>query len=123
MKRTLIAGLVFIGAIVATAFASYSLGHRRGYELGLVLEQKGAFVGSFDALQKIRAGDIAGGTQRIQSTCFAAAATVYAGHPECGFVAKTFLTDFRHYRQTYCTNSAEWTPTEQNLERELATWK
>ena len=123
MKRTLVIGLVFIGAIVATAWASYSLGHHRGYELGLVLEQKGAFVGSFDALQKIRAGDIDGGTRRIESTCFAAAGTVYRGHPECDFVAKTFLSDFRHYRQTYRTNSADWTPMEQGLERELANWK
>jgi len=123
MKRTFIIGLVFIGAIIVTAWASYSVGHRRGYELGLILEQKGAFVGSFDALQKIRAGDIDGGTRRTESTCFAAAATVYAGHPECDFVAKSFLSDFRHYRQTYRTNSAEWTPMEQNLESELADWK
>jgi hypothetical protein len=123
MKRALIVGLVLIGVFVATAWGFYSLGHRRGYELGLVLEQKGAFVGSFDALQKIREGNIDGGTRRTESTCFAAADTVYGGHPECDFVAKTFLSDFRHYRQTYRTNSAEWTPMEQNLERELAGWK
>ena len=123
MKRILIIGLVLVGAIVATAWASYSLGHRRGYELGLVLEEKGAFVGSFDALQKIRAGDVEAGTRRIESSCFAAADTVYAGHPECDFIAKTFVSDFRHYRQTYRTNSVEWSITEQNLERKLADWK
>ena len=89
----------------------------------MVLEQKGAFVGSFDALQKIRAGDVEGGTRRIESSCFAAADTVYSGHPETEFVAKSFLEDFRHYRQTYRTNNADWSITEQNLERKLADWK
>jgi hypothetical protein len=123
MKRILIIGLVFVGVIIATAWASYSVGHRRGYERGLVLGQKGAFVGSFDALQKIRAGDIEAGTRRIETTCFSAADTVYAGHPECDFVAKTFLNDFRHYRQTYRTNGADWSVAEQNLERKLVAWK
>ena len=123
MKRILIIVLVFAGAIIATGWAAYSIGHRRGYELGLVLEQKGAFVGSFDAVQKLRAGDIEAGTRRIETTCFAAADTVYAGHPECDFVAKTFVSDFRHYRQTYRTNSADWSVMEQNLERKLADWK
>src|SRR5208283_2887437 len=122
MKRILIIVLVFAGAIIATGWAAYSIGHRRGYELGLVLEQKGAFVGSFDAVQKLRAGDIEAGTRRIETTCFAAADTVYAGHPECDFVAKTFVSDFRHYRQTYRTNSADWSVMEQNLERKLADW-
>lgn len=118
MKRILIIE-VFAVALIATAWISYSIGHRRGYELAVVLEQKGAFVGSFDALQKIRAGDIQGATQRIESTCFAAADTVYGSHPECDFVAKTFLSDFRRYRQTYRSNSADWSIMEQNLERKL----
>ncbi len=122
MKRTLVIGLVLIGVIIATAWVSYSLGHRRGYELRLVLEQKGLFVGTLDALQKLRAGDVEAGTRRIEKTCFVAAGKVYAGHPECDFVAKTFLTDFRHYRQTYRTNRADWSIAEQNLETKLADW-
>jgi len=123
MKRILINGLVLVVLVCAAAWAGYSIGHRRGFELGLVLEQKGTFVGTFDALQKIRAGDVQAGTQRIEHSCFAAADTVYADRPETEFVAKTFLDDFRHYRQTHRTNSADWSITEQNLERKLANWK
>ena len=123
MKRILIKGLILAVIVCAIAWVSYSIGHRRGFELGLVLEQKGTFVGTFDALQKIRSGDIEGGTRRIESSCFAAAATVYAGRPETELVAKSFLADFRHYRQTYRNNRADWSIMEQNLERELADWK
>lgn len=109
--------------VCAVAWAAYSIGHRRGFELGLVLEQKGIFVGTFDALQKIRSGAVGAGTQRIESLCFRAADTVYAGRPETRSVAETFFDDFRHYRQTYRTNSADWSITEQNLERKLTDWK
>ena len=87
------------------------------------MEQKGAFVATFDSLQKIRAGDVEAGTKRLESSCFAAADTVYAGRPETEFIAKSFLTDFRQYRQTYRTNTADWSIMEQNLERKLADWK
>jgi hypothetical protein len=123
MKITLIKGLVLVIIVLAAIWAAYSVGHRRGFELGLILEQKGAFVATFDSLQKIRAGDIEAGTKRLESSCFAAADTVYAGRPETEFIAKSFLTDFRHYRRTYRTNSADWSIMEQNLERKLADWK
>jgi hypothetical protein len=122
MKRILITGTVLAGVVIATSWLAYSIGHRRGFELGLVLEQKGAFVGTFDALQKIRAGDIEAGTRRLESSCFAAADTVYSGYPETRVVASSFLDDFRHYRKTYRANSADWSITEQNLERKLAGW-
>ena len=122
MKR-IIKGLVLAAIICGAVWAAYFIGHRRGYDLGLVLSQKGAFVGTFDALQKLRAGELEAGIRRIESSCFAAADTVYAGRPETEFVAKSFLADFRHYRQTYRTNSAEWSIAEQNLERKLVDWK
>ena len=111
-------------AIICTAvWAAYSLGHRRGYDLALVLDQKGVFVGTFDALQKIRAGEVEAGTRLIESSCFAAADTVYAGRSETEFIAKSFLGDFRRYRQTYRTNNADWSITEQNLGKKLTDWK
>lgn len=142
MKRILITGLALLVLIGAAAWIGYSIEQHRGsevrqrdwasiqkamkspdYELGVVLEQKGTFVGSFGALQKLRAGDIEGGTRDVERLCFAAADTVYGGHPETEFIAKSFLDEFRHYRQTYRTNSADWTIMEQNLERKLADWK
>jgi len=123
MKRIFINGLVLVALIWAAAWAAYSIGYRRGYDLGLVLDEKAVFVGTFDALQKIRAGEVEAGTRRIEKSCFAAADSVYAGRPETEFIAKSFLGDFRHYRQTYRSNSADWSITEQNLERKLADWK
>jgi hypothetical protein len=119
MKRIIISGVVLV-VVCAAAGAAYFVGYRRGFDRALNL-QNGTFVGTFDALQKIRAGDVEGGTRRIESLCFSAANTVYSERPAGEFVAKTFLDDFRHYRQTYRSNSVEWTVAEQNLERKLET--
>jgi hypothetical protein len=75
----------------------------------------------FDGLKKIRAGDVQGGTRRIEALCFSSAYSVYTGRgPTSETIAKAFLDDFRHYRQTYRNNSAEWTSAERSLERKLA---
>jgi hypothetical protein len=116
MKRIIVSGAVLI--VICMAWAAYSIGYRRGFDRALLL-QNGTFVGTFGALQKIRAGDVEGGTRRIESMCFCAANTVYSERPAGEFVAKTFLDDFRRYRQTYRSNSSEWTVAEQNLERKL----
>jgi hypothetical protein len=144
MKRILVKGLVLLVLIVAAAWVGYFIGRYDSskleqqeasiasieeamkspdFKLGVVLEQKGTFVVSFGALQKLRAGDIGGGTREVETLCFSAAATVYGSHPETRFVAKSFLDDFKHYRQTYRANNADWSIMERNLERELADWK
>lgn len=119
MKRIIIIAMV-LAATCSAAWAVYFIGYRRGYDRALSL-RNGTFVGTFDALQKIRAGDVEGGTRRIELLCFSAANTVYSDRAGSDFVAQTFLDDFRQYRQTYRSNSAEWTPAEQNLEKKLAT--
>jgi len=123
MKNILITGSIFVALVCATAWAAYSIGHKRGYDLGWTLGQRGTFVGTFDGLQKIRAGDVDAGTRRIEDSYFLAAGFVYSGRPGTEFIAKTFFNNFRHYRQTYRTNSADWSIMEQCLERQLANWK
>ena len=49
-----------------------------------------SFVAAFDALQRIRAGDFGAGTQRIETACFVAANTVYAGQ-RLRFVPSPYL--------------------------------
>jgi hypothetical protein len=118
MKRIIIVAVV-VAAICCAAWAAYGVGYRRGFDRALILWD-GTFVGTFDALKKIRAGDIEGGTRRIESLCFSAAYSVYTGRgPGSETITKMCLDDFRHYRQTYRSNSAEWTPAERSLEREL----
>ena len=131
MKRIIISGLVLVIVVSGAAWAAYSIGHQRGHELGLqrghelglIDERRGDFVESFNALQKLRAGDIDGSIHKMEIVCFSDAYTVYGGSPDTRLVAETFNVDFRHYRQTYRTNSADWSVTEQNLEKMLATWK
>jgi hypothetical protein len=121
MKRFLLLGLV-LALMSGAAWASYSLGYQRGFDRALVL-QNGTFVGTFDAMQKLRSGDVDGGTRRIEALCFSAANTVYSGRGTSRFVATTFFSDFKKYRQTYRDNRGNWTVAEQNLERKLDNWK
>jgi len=126
MKSILIIGVVLV-AVCGAVWGSYFLGYQRGYHRALLL-QTGTFVGTLDALDKIRTGDVTGGTQRIEPLCFMSANIVYGDfvfrHDFFGhFVGKSMIDDLKHYRQTYRTNSAEWTPIEQNLEKNLASWK
>jgi hypothetical protein len=126
MKRVLVISslLVLIGGV---AYGSYFLGFQRGYHRALIL-QNGTFVGSLDALDKLRSEDIKAGTERIEALCFASANIVYGDFVSRNgwmgqFVGRAMVDDLRHYRQTYRTNSTEWTPIERSLERNLAKWK
>jgi hypothetical protein len=125
MKRIFIIGIVSL-VVCGAAWASYFLGYQRGYHRALIL-QSGTYVGTLDALDKIRAGDLAGGTHRIELLCFASANIIYGDsifqHDFAGqFVGKSMIDDLQHYRQTYRTNSADWSPMEQSLEKNLARW-
>ena len=121
MKRILPLGIVLLVAFGASC-AGYFIGYQKGFDHALVL-QNGTFVGTFEALLKLRAGDVEGGTRRIEKLCFAAANTVYSGRAEGQFVAKAFVDDVRNYRHSYRSNRVDWTVAERNLEAELATLK
>ncbi|HXA45884.1 MAG TPA: hypothetical protein VNZ25_10285 [Candidatus Angelobacter sp.] len=123
MKRTIIIGLVLVAIICAAVWASYSVGYQRGLDLMLVLDQKRIFVVTLPPLQEIRAGEIEAATQQLETNCFAAADNVYDGQPANQIAADAFVDSLRHYRQTYRTNSAEWSVTEQDLEKKLINWK
>jgi hypothetical protein len=126
MKRIIIIGIVSL-IVCGAACASYLLGYQRGYHRALIL-QTGTFVDTLNALDEIRAGDVVGGTKTIEVLCFSSANIIYGdfvfrhdfpGH----FVGKSMIDDLQHYRQTYRTNSAEWTPMERSLEKNLSNWK
>ena len=121
MKRILVLGVVLL-AVLGASCAGYLLGYERGFDRALVL-QNGTFVGTFDALQKLRAGDVEGGTRRIERLCFSAATTVFSGRAVSRVVAKSFVEEFRSYRHSYRSNRVDWTIAEDNLETKLANWK
>lgn len=118
MKRpalvvTTIAALFMVGAI--SSFVAYRAGQR--HSLGL---QKGTLVGTLSALEDIRRGDIQGATKRIESLCFMSAVVLMADeHYQSDFSVRTFTPTLVSYRQSYRTNQADWTPTEQRLENLL----
>ena len=123
MKRTIIIGLVLVAIICAAAWASYSIGYQRGLDFMLVLDQKRIFVITLRPLQEIRAGEIEAATLHLETNCFKAADNVYDGRPVNQRAAGAFVEALRRYRQTYRTNSAEWSVTERDLERKLSNWK
>jgi hypothetical protein len=126
MKRLLLVLLTLL-VICGTGYGSFFWGFQRGYHRALIL-QNGTFVGSLDALDKLRAGDVKGGIERVEAVCFASANIVYGDFVSRNgwagqFVGKSMLDDLERYRHTYRTNSAEWTPMERSLDRNLAQWK
>src|ERR1035438_5312756 len=123
MKRTIIIGLVLVAIICAAAWASYSIGYQRGLDFMLVLDQKRIFVVTLRPLQEIRAGEIEAATLHLETNCFAAADNVYDGRPANQLAAGAFVEALKRYRQTYRTNSAEWSVAEQDLEKKLASWR
>ena len=126
MRRLLIGAAVLL-LIWVLCYVSNYLGYRRGYHRALTL-QNGTFVGSLDAMEKLRSGDIRSGLERIEAICYSSATVVYgdfvfrkgwAGQ----FDGKSMLESLRRYRQTYRANGADWTPMERTLEGDLAKWK
>ena len=119
MKRIalLSALLVLVGAVCA------SFGYRAGsHHRNLWVDS--TFVGTLEALKRLRAGETASGIDRIEAMCFSAAYVLYDSPKLRDDVTTTLnLKDLRDYRATYRTNSANWYPTEQRLEQVLATWK
>jgi hypothetical protein len=119
MKRIILCSILLLLVGVVCASLGYRAGsHRRN------LWVDSTFVGTFDALKRLRAGETASGIARVEAMCFSAAYVLY-DNPKLrdDVVTKLNLKELRDYRATYRTNSADWYPTEQQLERVLGTWK
>ena len=119
MKYLTILLTALVAAVVVGPVSWYT-GHRSGMHASLGL-QKGTLVGTIDALQKIRKGDVDGGTQRIETMCFLSAVLLlddgdYAANPS----VKGMVPQLVAYRDAYRTNQAEWTPVEQRLQTLLS---
>jgi hypothetical protein len=78
-------------------------------------------ISSFDTIKKLRTGQLAEAIARQEAKCFASATAVLS---ESGWRSeafrKTMVSGLTEYRHAYRTNQAEWSPTEQRLERLLA---
>ena len=73
------------------------------------------------ALQKLRAGDIPGGTRLLETFCFGQSEVFY--HDPTYSDGKELAHGLLQYRATYRTKSADWDSTERKLEVQLANVK
>jgi hypothetical protein len=123
MKRTIISVRTLVVACAVCVFVTYRVAYDAGFARAKGL-QKGTFVGTMDALEKLRAGQTDEGIRRIESLCFSAANTLYED-PQYRdhIVTKSFAQPLIHYRETYRTNRPEWTPPEERLEGLLLSWR
>jgi hypothetical protein len=123
MKSTIISVLTLVVACAVCSLVTYRIAYDEGFARAKEL-QKGVFVGTMDALEKLRGGQTDEGIRRIESVCFSAANTLY-GDPRYRnhIVTKSFAQPLIHYRDTYRTNRAEWTPAEERLEGLLRSWR
>ena len=123
MKRTILFIGLLIVACTISSLVTYRITHRADYTIIRVLQQ-GTLVGTIDALEKIRAGQLDEGTRRTESLCFSAANGIYEDpNSRDYFVAKTFAAPLIHYRDSYRTNRTDWTPAEERLDGLLARWR
>lgn len=123
MKRTIISVFTLVVACAVCSFVTYRIAYDAGFARAKEL-QKGTFVGTMDALEKLRAGQTDEGIRRIESLCFSAANTLYEDpRYRDHIVTKSFAQPLIHYRETYRTNRAEWTPAEERLEGLLVSWR
>jgi hypothetical protein len=112
----------FVIGLIACAICSV-LSYHYGYGTAVRI-QKGTFVVTLDALEDLRGGKIDDATKRVEALCFGAADIIY-GDPSFRHEQMTVLWQpaLKQYRATYRTNSADWSPMERDLEKELANWK
>jgi len=117
MKYAVIAIVVGIALLFGSLWLGIETGYRSANEITCVY-QHGTMVLATKALTEMRNGDTnAIGT--VQSLGFAAALYVL---DSCSETIDTNLPSFKallDYRRTYRTNSTEWTPAEQKLDRLL----
>src|SRR5688572_20861437 len=112
MKRTVLSIVILIVACAICSLVTYRLSYTAGFARAKEL-QKGTFVGTMDALGKLRAGDIAEGTRRVENLCFSSAISLYDDPAyRDQFVTKTFAPELIQYRSSFRTNRTEWTPAE-----------
>ena len=145
MKQTIRWVLVIVAVCAVGSLCAYRIGHHRGYEGGykngtvdaIGRCSFGQSVASLAALQKLRAGDIAGATRLMERTCFDSAHIFYkdpapagevsqwgraqglATYPDAG-TTREIAQELMKYRAAYRTNSADWDDMERKLVVELA---
>ena|SRR3974390_2641587 len=116
MRRfaAIIVAVVLSGSVAG--FIGYAVGRQQATTV-----HAATAISSFDTIKKLRAGQLAEAIARQEAKCFASSTAVLS---ESGWRSeafrKTMVSGLTEYRRAYRTNQAEWSPTEQRLERLLS---
>jgi hypothetical protein len=125
MKQIIRWILVSVVACAICSLVIYRIAYRRAFLSGQVnMIHQNSKVTSFitlGALQKLRTGDIPGGTRLLETFCFGQSEVFY--HDPTYRDGKELAQGLLQYRATYRTNSAEWSDMERKLEVQLAKYK
>jgi hypothetical protein len=117
--------LVLVVACAICSLVTYRIAYRRAYLSGEVnmihQNSKVTSLVTLGALQKLRVGDIPGGTRLLEKFCFGQSEVFY--HDPTYSDGKELAPGLLQYRAVYRTNSAEWDDTERKLEVQLANVK
>jgi Tfp pilus assembly protein PilF len=120
MKRYVLLLVVLIICCLMTAYVGYRVGERVGDNRVTTARAANAVI-ILDALKRLKAGDVAEATRSLERRCFADAAGVLS---DTGWRVEAYqkmgVPSLIAYRESYRTNQADWTPTEQKLEKLLA---
>ena len=125
MKQIIRWILVSVAACAICSLVTYRIAYRRAYLSGQVnmihQNSKVTSLVTLGALQKLRAGDIPGGTRLLETFCFGQSEVFY--HDPTYSDGKELARGLLQYRASYRTNSADWDVTERKLEVQLANVK
>lgn len=124
MKRTIFVLALMVLVSSFCSLVAYKAGVRRGEEMPRDIAKElptRVFWNTMFALHDLRAGRIESGTRTVEKVCFASGAIVYSDPASRNFeFTRIFTPEVIQYRATYCTNRAEWTVEEKQLEKLLA---
>ena len=122
MKRIVHCILVSAAACTICSLVTYRIAYRKAYLSGQVdmihQHSKVTSLVTLGALQKLRAGEIPGGTRLLETFCFGQSEVFY--HDPTYDDGQELASGLLQYRAVYRTNSAEWSELERKLEIQLA---
>ena len=111
-KYIILFSAMFVFCCIASGYIGYKQGSQKAVTARFFF-----VVESLDVLQKVKAGDLAGATSRLEGVCFANSLAVLS---ESSWRSDAFrkieVPPLKEYRAKYRTNQADWSVTEHLLQ-------
>jgi hypothetical protein len=115
MKRK----LSIICLILAVGGICFFVGHKIGYQ-SYVTNKKVTFIIDLSALEDLRAGNITNAISTLELHCYSSANVALSAYStDQDRVVKASALKLIEYRKAYAGPKSGWSPTEQELEKQL----